>query len=179
MPGPYGGQSQQRWGDNTINSNEYLRDIMLTDLSGRPTGTADARRKGMLILAFFDASSPASLSTLPYLQKLADAYKESGKLTVIGIAQNDRQSTKDCADKLGLKFPLLLDHDLYYSMVYGLAVVPTVFLADNTGLVIKKTTGHNIGVLNQMSAKIAEFAGVPPVDLTAPLVPATPAAATV
>jgi len=89
MPTAFGGQSQQRWGDNTINANEYLRDLMLTDLNGRPTGTADARRKGMLVLAFFKADSPASQRTAPYLQKLADAYKESGKLTVLGVSQDD------------------------------------------------------------------------------------------
>jgi hypothetical protein len=61
-------------------------------------------------------------------------------------------------------------------MVYGLAVVPTVFLADNTGLVLLKMSGHNPETLNRMSEKIASFAGVEAVDLLQPAVrPGPPA----
>ena len=160
IAGPFGGQSQQRWGDNTINGGEYLRDIMLTDLSGRPTGTGDARRKGMVVLAFFKTTCPTCQLTMPYLQKLSDAYKESGKLTVIGVSQDDRAETKAFADTYGLKFPLLVDNDLYHSMIYGLVAVPTIYLADGSGLVVRKTVGFNRNALNQMSEKIAAFAGI-------------------
>jgi len=165
MPTAFGGQSQQRWGDNTINANEYLRDLMLTDLNGRPTGTADARRKGMLVLAFFKADSPASQKTAPYLQKLADAYKESGKLTVLGVAQDDGETARAFAGQNGLTFPILVDHDLYHSMVYGLTVVPTLFLADGSGLVLRKATGFRPDALNDISARVAAFAEVEPVVL--------------
>ncbi|MDX1934549.1 MAG: TlpA disulfide reductase family protein [Capsulimonadales bacterium] len=171
MPGPYGGQSQQRWGDNTINANEYLRDIMMTDLSGRPTGTSDARRKGMCVLTFFDTASPVSRELLPVLQKLADVYKESGKVTVLGVSLNDRAETKALVDALGIKFPVMTDADRYHAMVYGLTAFPTTFLADGTGLVLRKLIGYRPNILNEMSAAVATFAAVEPIDLFAPPAP--------
>jgi peroxiredoxin len=157
----FGGQSQQRWGDNTLNANEYLRDIFLTDLSGRPVGTGDARRKGaMLVLVFFKTTCPTCQFTLPYLQKLADIYKESGKVTVLGVSQDDADTTRAFAEKFGIKFPLMMDSDLYHSMVYGLSSVPTLFFADNQGIILRKVVGFNRAALNDISAQVAQFAEV-------------------
>jgi peroxiredoxin len=165
MPTAFGGQSQQRWGDNTINASEYIRDLMLTDLTGRPTGTADARRKGMLVLAFFKADSPASEQVLPVLQKLSDAYRETGKLTVIGVSLDDAEAARAVADRNGLKFPILVDYELYHAMIYGLTVVPAIFLTDGSGQVLKKVTGFRPEALNDISARVAKFAEVEPVVL--------------
>lgn len=156
----FGGQSQQRWGDNTTNVNEYLRDIFLTDLSGRPTGTADARRKGMFVLVFFKTTCPTCQLTLPYLQKLADAYKESGKFSVLGVSQDDEEKTRAFADASGIKFPLFLDRELYHSMVYGLTNVPTLYFADGSGMVQKKIVGWDRAAINEISERVAAFAGV-------------------
>lgn len=156
----FGGQSQQRWGDNTVNANEYMRDLMLTDLSGRPTATADARRKGMLVLVFFKASEPTSAETITQIQKLADAYKDTGKLSVYGISLDDEATTRAFADQAGLKFPLMLDYDNYHAMVYGIVSVPTVFLVDGSGMVLRKSVGSRPAILNEMSERIAQFAEV-------------------
>ena len=176
MPSPYGGQSQQRWGDNTINANEYLRDLMLTDQSGRPTGTADARRKGMVALVFFNTGTPECLALMPALQKLADAYKESGKFTVLGVSQDDTDMTRAFAEQHGLKYSIVIDHDGYHAMVYGISKVPTLFFADGTGLVLRKFAGYNGAALNLISARIAKFADVEQVviDENAPMPPAEP-----
>ena len=69
---PFGGQSQQRWGDNTVNNGEYIRDFQLTDLSGRVCHTGPARAKTWLLLAFFSPEDPASGRVLPLVQALAD-----------------------------------------------------------------------------------------------------------
>jgi peroxiredoxin len=166
MPTAFGGQSQQRWGDNTLNANEYLRDIFATDLSGRATGTADARRKGMVALVFFRTTDAASARTLALLQLLADGYKESGKFSVVGVSQDDEAATRAFADANGIKFPLLIDRELYHSMVYGIAGIPTVFLADGSGMILQKIVGFKLDGLNAVSEKIAKFAEVEAVSLT-------------
>ena len=177
MPNPYGGQSQQRWGDNTINANEYLRDVMMTELaSGRPTGTADARRKGMVALVFFNTEMTDCRTLLPALQKLADAYKESGKFTVLGVSEDDEPMTRAFAAEQSIKFPLMIDHDGYHAMIYGLVRVPTLYFADASGLVLKKFVGYNGKILNDISGLIAKFAAAEPVviDENAPMPPAEP-----
>jgi peroxiredoxin len=165
MPYSYGGQSQSNWGDNTLNRNEFMRDLLLFDTNGQPRSTADARKKGMLALAFFKTTCSTCQFTFPYLQKLADAYEDSGKLTVWGVSQDDADTTDDFARRYGVTFPLLLDRDLYHSMTYGLTNVPTIYLADGKGLVLKKLVGWNRNEVNDISAQIAAFLEREPVAI--------------
>ena len=53
----------------------------------------DHRGRHSVLLVFFRPSDPVSRQVLPYLQKIADAYKESGKLTVWGISEEDEAAT--------------------------------------------------------------------------------------
>jgi len=162
MPTAFGGQSQQRWGDNTLNAQEYMRDLQLTDLSGKPCHTGQARGKGWVLLVFFNTADLASVQTLPFIQKIADAYKESGKLTVFAVSQSDEDETRAFADTHSIKVPLLVDHGQYHSMVYGVTAVPTLYLADSAGIIQRKAVGFNANALNEISAKVAAFAEVEP-----------------
>ena len=47
----FGGQSQQRWPADTLNKHNVMQDLVLTDLTGEPRLTANARRAGLLALA--------------------------------------------------------------------------------------------------------------------------------
>lgn len=160
MPSAFGGQSQQRWGDNTLTQDEYLRDFLLTDLSGKPTKTLDARRKGMLLVVFFRTDDPVSQQTLTALQKLADAYKESGKLSILAVSQNSEEETRDFVAKFRISYSCLLDRDQYLAMTYGVTVIPTAFLAAGDGKIVRKMNGYRGGIVNEMSAKVALFAAV-------------------
>jgi peroxiredoxin len=157
----YGGQSQQRWGSNTINADEYIRDLQLTDQAGRTCHTGPARGRGMLVLAFVSADDGESGATLAALQKLADGYKESGKLTVwaIAVGEDDAAATA-LASGAGFTGSLLRDRDGYHAMVYGIAATPTVLLVNGAGIVQRKAVGHRPATLTDISARIAAFAGV-------------------
>ncbi len=169
MPVAYGGQPQQRWGDHTLNTGEFMRDLFLSDLKGTMQATGAARKKGMLLLAFFKTDDPACQKALPFLETLAGAYKETGKLTVWGVSQDDEATTSAFATQFGITFPLLLDRDKYHSMLYGLVTLPTLYLADSAGAVQRKMTGWNGAILNDISARIAKFANVEePIVFVAP-----------
>jgi peroxiredoxin len=168
MPTSFGGQSQQRWGDNTLNQSEFMRDVQMMDTSGKVCSTTDARKKGMILLAFFRADDAACEPVLTALQTLADAYKESGKLTVWAVSQSGEAESVAFAQRLGVKFPILLDRDLYHSMTYGLTTVPTVYFADAAGVVQRKLAAFSRAGLNDISARVASVAGVDAVDLFAP-----------
>ena len=166
MPSGFGGQSQQRWGDNTLNQNEYMRDVQMVDTTGRVCATGDVRRKGsMILLAFFRRESPETSPLLGALQRLSDAYRESGKLTVWGVSPDDAETTAAFATSCGVKFPVLLDRDGYHAMTYGLTTFPTVYLADAGGTVKRKTAGFRKSALGDISSIVATTAGVDAVDL--------------
>lgn len=178
MPAGFGGQSQQRWGDNTLNPNETMRDLLLTDTAGQPRATAQARKAGMLALVFFRTDCPQCRQTIALLQSLADAYADSGKLTVWGVSQDSAAATRAFAEQNGIRFPLLLDHDAWQSMNYGVTSVPTLYLVDGQGVVVQKVRGHSPATLDAVSAKVAAFLEREPVALTAPA-PASPVVAAV
>lgn len=165
MPSAFGGQSQQRWGDGTLNVSEYMRDFFATDLNGKTVGTADARRKGMTVIAFFEPGNADSEQLMPYLQKFADGYKESGKLSVLALSGGDLQATQAFVQKYALKFPVVIDYDRYHAMVYGVTTNPTLVFADKDGLVRRKITGFRGRALNEISAAIAQTAEAAPVTI--------------
>ena len=175
MPTGFGGQSQQRWGDNTLNQNEYMRDVQMLDTSGRVCATGDVRRKGgMVLLSFVDPHAPDTEPLLKALQTLADAYKASGKVTVWAVSPLDADATVAYAKSIGVTLPMLLDRDRYHAMTYGLTTLPTTYLADSTGVVVRKGTGTGHGFLNDLSVRVATVAGVDAVDLFAPPAPPAP-----
>ena len=94
-------------------------------------------------------------------KKLADSYKESGKLTVWGISQDtDEAAVRAFATENGISFPLMLDHQGYHSGLYGIPYAPAVFLVASDGTVQRKALGHKPTVLSDMSKRYATFAEV-------------------
>ena len=178
MPSPFGGQSQQRWGDNTVSQNEYMRDLLLTDMSGKVCNTADARKKGWIALAFVKPGEAASRELLPLLQKMADAYKESGKLTlwVVSVSDDTGETTRALVAETSLTAPVLLDRDGYHAMLYGVTTFPTFVVANGEGMVQRKVAGVKPAALNDASSKYAVFAQVEPVPVVEgapmPVIPA-------
>ena len=164
----YGGQSQQRWGDNTLRTGDNMRDIQFTDLGGRVQQTMGARRGGMLILAFleFDATgNPVSEKTLTALQKLADGYADSKKLAVLCLSSSSEEDTRTLITSLGIKLSVGLDYDDYHAMCFGVTDKPTVILADANGLILRKMVGDKPATLQDMSNRIATVAGVPAIEI--------------
>ena len=156
----FGGQSQQRWGDNSINAADFIRDFQLTDLNGRVCHSFPTRGRSWILFAFFGLDDH-SAQTLQAMQKLADGYKESGKLTVWGISQDtDEAAVREFAAENGISFPLMLDHSLYHSGLYGIPYAPAVFLVASDGTVQRKALGHKPTVLNDMSRRFAAFAEI-------------------
>ena len=157
----YGGQSQQRGGDNTASVGEVFRDLLLTDLKGVPQQTMLARKKGMVLLAFFTVHDDASAQLMPLLQSLSDAYKEAGKLTVLGVSEtDDDDAVAAFVAAHGVKFPVTIDRAGYHAQNYGFTVYPTLILTTGAGIVQHKAKGAKaIAELQAVADKIGTFAG--------------------
>ena len=157
----YGGQSHQRWGDNTVSANESIRDLQLTDQNGRTCHTGQARGKGMLVLAFICPNSPESVPVLQAMQKLDTGYKESGKLTVWPIVVGgDDDAAKAVVAAAGWTGSVLRDREGYHTMIYGIPYGPCTFLADRAGIVQRRVLGWNADAFSDISARIAAFAEI-------------------
>jgi len=152
----YGGQGQQRWGDNTARTHTYIRDIQLTDQNGRTCHTGQVRGKGALVLSFIDATSPDASHILALLEQLAAGYRDSGKVTVWPLFSAGTPAEVDAVVKAsGFTGSRLIDADGYHAQLYGIADYPTTILINAPGLVVAKTRKSSTESLQAISTAIA------------------------
>jgi peroxiredoxin len=152
----YGGQGQQRWGDNTARTNTFIRDIQLTDQNGRTCHTGQVRGKGALVLSFIDATSPNATHILTILEQLAAGYKESGKVTVWPLFSAGTPAEVDAVVKAaGFTGSRLIDADGYHAQLYGIADYPTTLLINAPGTIVAKTRKAGTESLQAISTAIA------------------------
>jgi peroxiredoxin len=102
--------------------------IELTALDGSKFSLQDVLSRGPVLVIFFKISCPVCQYALPYFERIYKAYGR-GKLTIIGISQNDHRDTAEFVRKFGITFPVLLDDTKTFpvSNAYGLTTVPTAF----------------------------------------------------
>jgi peroxiredoxin len=80
---------------------------------------------GPVLLAFFKISCPVCQFTFPFLERMAD------KAPVLGISQDDAESTDEFRRAFKLTFPLAIDDPGYpVSNAYKLTHVPSLFLVE-------------------------------------------------
>jgi len=159
----YGGQSQQRWGDNTISAHEMIRDIQLTDQNGRTCHTGPARGKGMLVLSFVSADAPDSLPVLQALEKIDVEHTPTGKITVwpIVVGGDDNEAAELIASA-GWTCSWLRDREGYHAMSYGIPSTPCTYLVDKAGVVQRRVLGHRPAAIADIADRIARFVAPEP-----------------
>lgn len=95
--------------------------------------------KGPVIVHFFEAGELSGVRTLPYLQEWQRRYGDLG-LTVLGVhtPRNEMIATPDALEaalgRLGVNFPVALDHDYRIWHSYGCGGWPSLFLWGRGGL---------------------------------------------
>lgn len=129
----------------------------LNGTNGRPFSLAEALRRGPVVAAFFKITCPVCQFTLPFLERLYEAYGDD-RASFVGISQDDARDTKEFCAEFGLSFPTLLDEDGYpVSNQYGLTNVPTVFLIAPDGKVQVSSVGFVKADLEKISAELGRY----------------------
>jgi len=106
-----------------------------------------------VLLAFFKISCPTCQFTFPYLQRMAD------KVPIVGISQDDSESTDGFRQAFGLTFPILLDPPRYLvSNSYALSHVPSLFLVEPDRRISLAADGFSRRVLEEIGQR---FGAVP------------------
>jgi hypothetical protein len=106
------------------------------------------------LLAFFQHDCPTCRLIVPYLNKLA-----KGGVPVTGISQDGSAQTQEFVAQTGAAFPVELDAGWERSKQFNLVTVPTLFVLDETGRVIRAEPGFDKQALNE----IAAIFGCPPI----------------
>ncbi len=140
-----------------LNQGETAATFVLETPSGRPVDLAAAREFGPVLLAFYKTGCPTCQLSFPFLQKLHQAYGRKG-LLVLGVSQDDGETTVQFSREHGCTFDSVLDADDYsLSLQYGIETVPVLFLVGQDGLVWKVQEGWARDEWNELSSFIARM----------------------
>ena len=105
------------------------------------------------LLVFFETDCPTCLLTIPYLNRLS---RELGReSTVLGVSQDGGRPTRELVNQAPIEFPVVLDDGLNVTKLYDPVAVPTLFLIDIDGNIIRTESGFNKRALNEIAAAMA------------------------
>ena len=100
------------------------------------------------LVVFFETDCPTCRLAVPYLNKLARGAR------VIGISQDDQAATNQFTQQLATAFPVLRDSALALSRRFDLTFVPSLFLIDRNGRVLRSHFGFDKAVLNEIATEM-------------------------
>lgn len=119
------------------------------------------------LLFFFETDCPTCRLTLPYLNRLSQ-YLGSESATIIGISQDDDSATGEFATQAEIDFPIAIDRDLMVSRQFEPTAVPTLFLLDGHGKIVRTQIAFDKSELNIITTDICKAAGKEPFLLAKP-----------
>jgi peroxiredoxin len=129
----------------------------LPTLDGSRFSLQDALALGPVVAVFFKISCPVCQYAFPFFERIYKAHG-GGKVTIVGISQNDAKSTTQFLQRFGVTFPILLDDLSTYpaSNAYGLTNVPTTFWIGRDGEIEISSVGWSKADVEEIARKAAQ-----------------------
>jgi peroxiredoxin len=117
-------------------------DFTLTTMRGKSVSLAQFRGK-VVMLNFWATWCPPCRAEMPSIEKLYRRMKQKGNfvLLAVNVESHARNSIKDFTRQIPLEFPILLDQDHRVSSLYEVSGIPTTFLINPKGVIVKKVVG--------------------------------------
>jgi peroxiredoxin len=116
-------------------------ELPLKSLDGRPVGRSVFKGKKNVVLSFWSSSSRPCRMELAALRSLYKRQDELGFAILTVSVDADVNAAGQYAKEQQLPFPVLLDPSRQAAHAYGVQVVPSLFLIDKRGIVVRSTAG--------------------------------------
>ena len=94
---------------------------------------------------------------MPFLQRLAESYPE---IAVIGVSQDDKQTTDEWCRGNGITFTQVQDTNLGLSRRFGLRSVPYIYCLDASGSVLTEVNAWSKDAVEGISEQLAKHLGI-------------------
>jgi thiol-disulfide isomerase/thioredoxin len=137
-----GGGSDSLAGDaNQMETAKLAPGWELQDLDGKTVHSADFKGK-VVVLDFWATWCPPCRAEIPGFIALQKKYAAQG-LVVVGVSvdQASSDTVKSFAQKLGINYPVVLTDTKIVDAYGGIEGLPTTFIIDRTGRIVKQHLG--------------------------------------
>jgi len=143
--------------------------IELAAMDGTKFSLKDALARGPVLAAFFKISCPVCQYAFPFFERIYRAHG-GGKVTIVGVSQNEAKDTSQFLNRFGITFPVLLDDAKAFpaSNAYGLTTVPSVFWISQDGQIEISSVGWSRADFEAIAQKAAEVNSVAPQPIFQP-----------
>lgn len=117
-------------------------DFTLPDLDGKPFSLSSTAGK-VVLLDFWATWCPPCRMGVPELQELYDRYKAKG-LVIVGVSldQGGAADVRPFVKANGVTYPIVIGDQRVANLYGGIRGIPTMFVVDRGGNVVKKLVGY-------------------------------------
>ncbi|WP_077615613.1 thiol-disulfide oxidoreductase ResA [Caenibacillus caldisaponilyticus] len=122
-----------------IDVGDQAPDFALKTLDGKEVKLSDFRGQGVL-LNFWGSWCDPCKEEMPYINEVYEKHLKNVKILAVNI-QESPVVVRGFFERYGLKFTTVLDRDGAVTRAYHIGPIPTTFLIDKNGRIVKKITG--------------------------------------
>ena len=117
-------------------------DFDLPDLDGNKVDLSSMKGK-VLILDFWATWCPPCKEEIPHLVRLQSKYRDQG-LQIVGLSLDagGAKDVKPFAEEHDVNYTMLIANDETARAYGGVSMIPTTFVVDRSGVVVKRFIGY-------------------------------------
>jgi cytochrome c biogenesis protein CcmG, thiol:disulfide interchange protein DsbE len=122
-------------------------DFKARDVTGEPLQLYRLLQRGPVLLDFWATWCKPCVESLPELQRWHRVYGPRG-LTVVGVSVDGPRNfskVRPFAASRGLTYSMVIDHDGTIQQLYQVLAVPTAFLIDSSGTIVRVRMAYRPG----------------------------------
>jgi len=123
----------------TTSAGTAAPNFTLEDINGMPVSLSDFKGN-VIIVDFFATWCPPCRQEIPDFIELSRAYGTQG-FTMIGISLEGPETTRKFSKELDIAYPVLIDDDRVSNAYGPIRAIPTTFVIDRNGNIVKQYVG--------------------------------------
>jgi peroxiredoxin len=130
--------------------------FVLKNMDGEHVSLAALRGK-VVLLNFWATWCRPCKEEMPAFEKLYAKYKDRGFVVLAVSINRSKTSITGFLEDMDLSYHILMDDDSRVLKLYKVYSIPTTFLIDKTGLIVKKYHGQEDWTSTEMASTIEEL----------------------
>jgi thiol-disulfide isomerase/thioredoxin len=129
----------------------------LANLDGKNVSLKDFANK-VIVVDFWATWCGPCREEIPHLNELYENYRGKG-LVVVGISMDAEgpEVVKQFAKELRMEYPVVMGNENVQQDFGGIVGLPTTFVIDRKGNIVKKYTGYQPAIMQDMEQTIKEL----------------------